>query len=449
MQTVWSGFSPSGNVAVQTSNKTLLEILSIQHITPDGTRPAGEDLTPIIESLVERRKWIAGLPVDRLLGLLDDFSRRLSRDPRTSGLEGAMFLGAWLRRANLRGMLELNLGGNVAALDGFVPLGRNYLAAKPHGLVAMWMAGNVPTLPMFSLVPALLAKNVCLVKLAQPETNGTDRLLAVLAESRTEGLGGAELLEAAAVVWFDYRNRKLNERMSLAADAKIAWGGAEAVRAISLLPRREHCVEIIFGPKYSIGLIGRKLIENDDGLETAIDGLVRDAAIFDQRACSAPQTVFVERNRRLTLDQLGELFARRLERLPPKPDLDAYTTSQILRVRAEWAMDESKDVIASADGADWTICMDRQPTLKEAVQSRTVFLTEVESWREIIPLLGPKIQTVGLALGDLDESLAFAAAATAAGVARCVRPGIMNNYESPWDGKLVLGELVRWVTLKP
>ena len=106
-------------------------------------------------------------------------------------------------------------------------------------------------------------------------------------------------------------------------------------------------------------------------------------------------------------------------------------------------------MIASTDGANWTVCMDREASLKEAVQSRTVFLTEVDSWPEILPLLGPKVQTVGIALGDLDESRAFAEAATAAGVARCVRPGIMNNYESPWDGKLVLGQLVRWVTLKP
>ena len=87
--------------------------------------------------------------------------------------------------------------------------------------------------------------------------------------------------------------------------------------------------------------------------------------------------------------------------------------------------------------------------MKEAVQSRTIFLTEVDSWRDVIRLLGPKVQTVGLALGDLEESLGFAEAATRAGVARCVRPGIMNNYESPWDGKLLVGQLVRWVTLKP
>ncbi|MEN6457541.1 MAG: acyl-CoA reductase [Thermoguttaceae bacterium] len=423
--------------------------MTVQRMTPRGIEPAGEQLRPLIESLESRRQAIAQWPIQRLLGLFDDFAARLLRDPRTNRLEGVMFLSAWLKRSNLEQLLALNLNGNPDYLDRFVPHGRNYLAAKPHGLVAMWMAGNVATLPMFSLVPALLAKNVCLVKLATPDPAGMDRLLAVLADSATENLRGADLLDAVAVVWFDYRDQRLNEEMSLAADATLVWGGANAVRAIALLPRREHCIQIVFGPKYSIALIGRKQLADEAGLDSVAAALVRDVAIFDQRACSAPQTIFIERTERRSLREVGELLAKHFRKLPPKPELDAYTTSRILNVRAAYALDESKDVIASTDGANWTVCMDREASLKEAVQSRTVFLSEVDSWRDIIPLLSPKIQTVGLALGDLDASLQFADAATQAGVARCVRPGIMNNHESPWDGKMLLGQLVRWVTLKP
>lgn len=423
--------------------------MSVLRITPNGLQTVDESLAPIIESLQSQRQWLARIPFDLLLTLFDKFAKRLLADQRTSRLEGVAFLTAWLGRRNLQQLLELNLNGNPAYLDGFVARGQNYLAAKPHGLAAMWMAGNVATLPLFSLVPALLAKNVCLVKLASPDPTGIDHLLAVLAETEVDGLRGEDLLKAVAVVWFDYRNRELNEQMSLAADVKIAWGGAEAIRAISLLPRREHCIELEFGPKYSIGVIGRKQLEADSGLDQAVAAFVRDVAIFDQRACSAPQTIFVEQNSRCSLEDVGSLFAEHLARLAPKQTLDAYTSARIVAVRAQWALDEAKDVIASADGANWTVCMDRELSLKEAVQSRTVFLTEVGSWRDILPLLGPKVQTIGLALADLDESLALAEAATEVGVARCVRPGLMNNHESPWDGKLIISQLVRWVTLKP
>jgi hypothetical protein len=424
--------------------------MSILRITPRGVEPVGDSLLPIIESINAQRERLAKIPIDHLVALIADFAARLLCDPHTRSLEGCMFLSAWLGSNNLKQLLELNINGNPAYLDGFVTHGRNYLAAKPQGLAAMWMAGNVATLPMFSLISALLAKNVCLLKLAYAEPEGTDRILAVLAEAHAGDFSGADLLDAAAIVWFDYRNRELNEQMSLAADVKIIWGGAEAIKAITALPRREHCGEIIFGPKYSIGVIDRQKLESQpEKLDEIVAAFVRDIAIFDQRACSAPQTIFVERNAKLSLRKVGELFAKHFAKLPPKSGLDPYTTMQIVNVRAAWAMDEAKDVIASADGANWTVCLDSEISLKPAVQSRTIFLTEVESWQQVIPLLSPKVQTVGIAFGIGDDTMKFANAATLAGVARCVRPGLMNNHESPWDGKLLINQLVRWVMLKP
>jgi hypothetical protein len=93
--------------------------------------------------------------------------------------------------------------------------------------------------------------------------------------------------------------------------------------------------------------------------------------------------------------------------------------------------------------------MDREVSLKEAMQPRTLFLTEVDTLDQVIPLLSPKIQTAGIAFHSPREAEAFAAVAFLRGVARCVRPGLMNLYESPWDGKLIANQLVRWVTFKP
>jgi len=424
--------------------------MSVLRFLPHGGTETHDSLGPVVDALRARQAWLAGVPVGALLAVFDDFAGRLMRDSRTRELEGALFLAAWLRRNNLEKILRLNFHGNPVYLDAFQPEGPDYLAAKPQGLAAMWMAGNVTTLPMFSLVPGLLTKNVCLVKLAYADPEGMDRLLAVLGESGGEGLGGCDLLGAAAVVWFDFAERELSEAMSRSADARVVWGGSAAVEAITRLPRREHCVDAVFGPKYSIALIDRKRLEGDEkALDDVIAALVRDVATFDQRACSAPQTVFVERSARWSLRQIGERLARHLDRLPPKPGLDPYTTTRILDARARWAMDETRDVIASGDGANWTVCLDREVSFKEAVQSRTVFLTEVEDWHELLGLLSPKVQTVGLALAERGDALEFAEAATRAGVVRCVRPGLMNNYESPWDGKLLPSQLVRWVTLKP
>jgi Acyl-CoA reductase (LuxC) len=423
--------------------------VTLTRVTSHGIEQV-EGLEPLLDALQRSRDSLRALPVRRLVDLFDDYSARLLKDERTRRLEAVMFLAAWLRRDNLLKLLELNLNGNPDYLDRFVPYGRGFLAAKPHGLVATWMAGNVGTLPMFSLVPALLTKNVCLLKLASVDPEGMDRLLGVLGEAEAGDLRGHDLLESVAVVSFDHQERSLSEGMSRHADVKVMWGGQAAIAGIRSLPTQEHCVEIIFGPKYSIGVIDRKLIEGDAAkLDDAVGAFVRDMAIFDQRACSAPQTTFIERNARLSLHELGESFARHFARLGPKPALDSYTTMQILNARAEWALDIERDVITSSDGANWTVCMDRVAYLKEAVQSRTLFLTEVGSLQEVVPLLSPKVQTIGIAFSEVSDAAVFAEAATAAGAARCVRPGLMNAHESPWDGKLLINQLVRWVSLKP
>lgn len=424
--------------------------MTLLEVTAQGVRESAAGLEPALARLAERRNLLGRQPVDGMLDLLDALSARLLKDPRTQSIEGISFLAGWLRRDNQRRLLELSLHGNPAYLDGFVACGGGYLAAKPQGLVAMWMAGNVGTLPFFSIVPALLAKNNCLVKLSRGEVETTQRILAVLAETTAGNCRGTELLDALEVVVYDHAERAYGEAMSLAADARVVWGGAAAVQGVTSLPRREHCVDVIFGPKYSIGLLGKALLEGEQAaLEAAVAGLVRDVAFSDQRACSSPQTIFVERSERTSLADVGQMFARQLEKLPAKREQDAYTTARIVATRAAWALAEARDVIASLDGPNWTVCLDEELSLKEAVQSRTLFLTKVATWRQVLPLLSAKVQTVGAALGDVEETLAFADAATTAGVARCVRPGLMNVQESPWDGRLLVHDLVRWVTCKP
>ena len=423
--------------------------MSILQFLPRGEIRETSSLAPIIETLRSRSATISEIPTEKLLDLLDDFSRRLLADMRTKQIDGLVYLASWLRRTNIEKLLRINFGGSFKCLDHFETREGVRLAAKPRGLVAMWMAGNVSTLPMFSIIHSMLAKNVSIVKLAQSDPSVMDPLLSVFEESEGGGLRGSDLLSSIAVVWFDYKDNALNNEMSLAADTKVVWGRQASIEAISALPRHEHCTEIIFGPKYSIGVIDHSIPMDKRRYRNAISGFVRDIAAFDQRACSAPQTIFIEHNSKYSLTDVGAHFAEQMHRLPPKPSLDAYSTLRILNARAKWGLHAERSVIASGIEAEWTVCMDHEVSLKEAVQSRTIFLSEIDHWKQILPLLSLKIQTVGIAFGDELEAEAFSEAATLRGVARCVRPGLMNGFESPWDGKLFVSELTRWVTLKP
>lgn len=419
-------------------------------LNESGIAEHSNNLTQLINELNASAEFLSRVPVRSLLNLFDSVGKNLLQDERTRVQEGVVFLSNWLRRSNLESLVRLNINGNLEYLDCFVQINSSsFLAAKPRGLVSMWMAGNVATLPVFSFVLALLAKNVCLIKVAYSEPDGLDAILSVFKDSEVDGLTGKAILDCMKVVWFDYRAEDLNLEMSLAADAKVIWGGSEAVRSITSIPKKEHCVEIVFGPKYSLGVIDRKALEQSENIDRVISAFVRDIEFFDQRACSSPQTIFLEKNNRYSLRDVGEMFAERFDKLTPKRNQDAFTTISIMNARAAWALSEDRDAIASKGGADWTVCMDREVALKEAVQSRTLFLTEVDCLQQVIELLSQRVQTIGIVFFEKEDAIRFAESATLAGAVRCVRPGLMNVHESPWDGRLLVNDLVRWVTLKP
>jgi hypothetical protein len=406
------------------------------------------DLLAQIHHVRAQAANLHSLPSDRILTLLDDYASRLGSDPRTVALEGGSFLVFWLRRRNLERLLDINLGKpGRASLDQFVEVGGAMLRAQPAGLVGHWVAGNVPTLAVFSWVLSLLTKNAAVVRVSEATLEPARLLLEVFAAARAGEVTGEQVLKTVRFVHFHRDNLECHKALSLHADCKIIWGSSQAVQTVTALPRQEHCNELVFGPKYSLGVIDRE--SQESRLPEVARAFVRDILIFDQRACSSPQTIFVERSA-VDPEQLVEAFAEQFQRgsqISPKREIDTYTATRIYTTRALWGLDMNK-TFRGSPGADWTVCYDTDVALKEAVQSRTVFLTGVSDIQEVIPLLHPKIQTIGLAVADRERALRFADAATFRGVSRCVKPGLMNVYDLPWDGKMALSELVRWVVLQ-
>ena len=316
----------------------------------------------------------------------------------------------------------------------------------------MWMAGNVATLPMFSLVPGLLAKNVCLVKLALPDPAGIDRLLAVLADSQADGLRGRDLLEAVAVVWFDYRKRELNEEMSLAADARDRSGAAhEAIRAIPRCRAASIAVEIVFGPKYSIGVIDRKRL---GGRRRAVGsgrrrlrarrGGLRPAGLLGAaNDLSSSATPAVRWSASAKCSPGNSKSCRRNPAWTPTPRCGSSPSAP----NGQWtrrATSSPRRTGRIGPSASTAKSRSRRPCNRGPSSS-----PRWTRWHDIVPLLSAEGADRRHRFRRASRAVAFAEAATAAGVVRCVRPGLMNQYESPWDGKLLLNELVRWVILKP
>lgn len=400
----------------------------------------------IKKNVEEGMTLLRPLKVNQILKFLNYYSRQLIQSPEAKEVEGIAFLSNWLRKSNLEKLIQNNLG-NKEILNQFIGSGNKRVKAQPKGLVCHWIAGNIPTLALFSFFQSLLVRNGNIIRLPSQSIVAITTLLKLFSELTFEGISGEDLLKSLAIVSFPSSDRTLNNEMSLIADVRIVWGGAVAVKSIQGLDHREHCEDIVFGPKYSFSVMDESILASED-FEKYIRRFTNDIVAFEQSACSSPHVFFVETQNIELVTKLVAGFKKELDRMKsilPKQTISQLTSTQIINKRAEYALAPDKKVICSKTN-DWTILYDTAVQLEEPIQSRTIWIKPVKDLNLVLDLITKKIQTIGCAIGNEEKFYRFVDSATYKGVARCVAPGQMNIYDSPWDGVYLLQRLVNWAT---
>ena len=417
------------------------------------------DLNALADRLLSARSKLDSYTIDELIALISAAaSRWLDPESPLAPLrqQGLLFLSNWCESRTLRAMADRSLRGERAFVDGFRPLdgtNRRLMKAVPKGLVAHWLAGNVPLLGMLSLVQAILCKNANLLKAASSFSSVLPMLLDSFRglEVKTRAgrvLRGDDILASIAVVYFPRADHKSAQRMSRAADVRLAWGGREAVEAVTNLEKKYSTEDIVFGPKVSFMVIGRDALGSDYQLRRLSRRAATDASVFDQYACASPHTIFVETggvaSPRDFARQLAQEMAKACVRIPKGP-VDAGTAGRIASARLRY---EFEGELWCSRGTEWTVLYDEVPDrgLAEPFYSRVVTVRAIDDVMDVVRFADDSVQTVGLAL-DPRRMLEFASRASIAGVERFPNIGRMTFFDTPWDGYFAMDRCVRWVTL--
>lgn len=430
----------------------IIRTMSLECIFLNGKKTAGSksqqiDFSQIKVSVEKGLSTLRPIPVTSILNFLNHYSRMLLKAQEAKEIDGIAFLSNWLRKSNLEKLLQNNLG-NKEVLNQFVGSGNKRVKAQPKGIICHWIAGNIPTLALFSLFQSMLVRNANIVRLPQQSVEVISKLLEIFSEITFDNITGKELLQSVAIVTFPSSERTLNNQMSLLADVRIVWGGSTAVKSIQGLDHRETCEDVIFGPKYSFSVMDEKAIDSED-FEKWIRRFTNDIVAFEQSACSSPHVFFIESQNKEKINQVIATFQKELERMKtilPKQTISQLVSTQIINKRAEYALSSDTMVYCSKEN-DWTILFDEVTSLEEPIQSRTIWIKPVDNLLKVIDLITKKVQTIGCAILDEEKFIQFADNATLKGVARCVAPGQMNIYDSPWDGIFLLQRLINWATI--
>lgn len=422
--------------------------------------PTLKNLSELATKLKAGRERLDQYSVDELIALVSAAAQRWA-DPQSPlavlRQQGLLFLQSWCQSQAMRITTDRALSGHRGYLDGPRPLGgtnRRLLMAVPRGLVVHWLAGNVPLLGMLALAQSIVTRNANLLKAASTFSSVLPLLLDAFRGLELElptgrVVRGDDVLASIAVVYFSSNNLGAATAISEAADVRIAWGGREAVEAITNLPKRYSTDDVIFGPKLSYMVIGKEVLSEQRKIRKLVRRAATDGSVFDQYACASPHTIFVERGSkscspRQFAEMLAEEMARASIRIPKMP-VDAGTAANIASTRMHY---EFVGDLWASEGTEWTVCYDEAGAdgLAAPIYSRVLTVRAIDDAMDAARFAHAQIQTIGLALNET-RRLAFAQEAAARGAERFPEIGRMTLFDSPWDGMFLMSRLVRWVSV--
>ncbi|MDP4126827.1 MAG: acyl-CoA reductase [Bacillota bacterium] len=341
---------------------------------------------------------------------------------------------------------------NPGLLDNFRPRkSGGFTRAYGPGLIFHVFSGNVPGLPIWSMIMGLLLKSAGIGK-----TSSSEPLMAALfAQSLAEV--DPNLAECLAVLPWKGGSAEVEDLLLEKVDGVIVYGSSQTVEQIK--KKVHQAIPVLgYGHKVSFAVIGHEALTSDRYQDT-VHRLANDISIYDQQSCLSPQVVFVETGGVISPRLFSQLLASELEHYEkrrPRARLTDHEIHAIRSIRNRYEAlaisDPEIEVYASKSGTEWTVIYHGEPGFEGSPLNRTVQVYACDNLEDGLGYLRPYrayLQTVGVAVGPKRlEVLAHQLAEE--GVSRITALGQMTLGVSGWhhDARFNLVDLVRFVDIE-
>ena len=323
--------------------------------------------------------------------------------------------------------------------------GRRRQAIGPPALLVI-LAGNVPGVSVTAVLRGLLVRSAVLCKVSRHEPDLVGLFARALAEE-DEALGNT----IAATWWPAEEFSPTAAEWTKRSGKVIVYGGSDAVRSIrARTPPETPLLE--YGPRLGLVLLGPDVSDAD------LEGLARDVCAYDQAGCVSPRLVYLlgDPSAWDPLDgpdapirRLARALSDRVAASPGTRLTDAEAIAiRAARARYQFA-GEDGSLALGAEDLSWTIlCRDDVDSYSE-VLPRTIWayrIGAVDDLRELGPLLGGRVQAVGVAGIDATARREIEQLAVEWRVSRVSPVGEMAWPPFDWrhDGRLQLLPLLNW-----
>ncbi len=247
-------------------------------------------ITEPVSQKIEKVSWLLGtaqqcasirqpLPfipfAEDTMDFLDRISRALRCHPEARQMSDLMSYAFWCRRTHLEQMRrEYSCPDNPR-------LGK--------GVSLHFASSNIPMLFAFSLTAGLLAGNTCIVRLPRKETRQEQIAIEVM---RTVIRESCPMFDGRIILCRYDHDTEVNCWLSDLCDVRVLWGTDASIAEIQRSKLKPGGTDIVFGTRYSAGILGAKAVLAADGADLLAKDFYNDTYLNDQNACSSPRILY-------------------------------------------------------------------------------------------------------------------------------------------------------------
>ena len=375
------------------------------------------------------------VPYDKLLcEFLNDLSTELRSWDKSSAYPDIMTFAFWCRKANITKLKkDFNNGETRLGL----------------GVVFHITPSNVPVNFAFSFVFGLLSGNANIVRVPSKPFPQIDIICAAI-----DRLFAAdkykEIKTMTAFVRYE-QNDENTSMYSINCDARIIWGGDEAIRNIRKSAVPERCVDIAFSDRFSLCIIDAPSVIKLDETELIrlSERFYNDTYLMDQNACSSPHLIVWQG---VEKEVAKERFwtavyhtADEKYQLAPVNVVDKYT--MLCQNAIEFNNTSS---IKKHGNYVYRIALDKVPDNIDTLRGKFGYFYEYDTddINSIAHIINNKYQTLTYFGVDKSELLGFVVKNRLLGIDRIVPIGKALDMDIIWDGYDIIRSLSRIIEVK-
>jgi Acyl-CoA reductase (LuxC) len=420
---------------VKASAASVLKSLSVTEII--------EIIDRVIEQLLDRSNPYRQ-KAEELLPIVTGYNEEIIRLGLTNYLKT-------FRKQNLQRFIAEDFG-NPLLLDDFQPrVKKGFSKAVGANITVQVWSGNVPALPLWSLISSLIVKSGTIGKLPSAEPLFAGWFAKMIAEAEPK------LADCLAVIWWKGGDEEKEKRVYQHADIVLAYGGNQALDSIkSRVPITTRFLP--FGHKISFGIVSRVSLDSRKVWKT-----VRDAAYdvirYDQQGCYSPHVFYVQNGGNIEPREFARYLAHELESFEkryPRRSLSLEEAAKLVewRQKEEFSLftNQEKEILGEQNNS-WVVVFDKaENELTPSCLNRVIRVVEVDELVDIPSYIENSrsyLQTAGIAASP-KELFEIAELLGRVGVTRITRLGNMTAPEAAWhhDGRFNLLDLVNMVDIE-